>query len=445
MTVAVTPLFPGGPGLTPARRAEREAQQPQVATERGLLARLASDAPSDTEVDGAAVSLPAEGGSEAVARFDGDEEPIGLDDAMNDADIPPATPEQEADSIVAQAQAAVMEEGAAAPDAPLNALRDGLEGFDASALASADPAERAAAERRFEELQAQARRVHTVYDGVEALIASMLPRKVGERMLANLDAAAPAEAVPVSSTTTESTSLSEDLRSAPEFSQGFRDGFADGVKDARREARSGGAGRSWIEALALSPATLIASGGNLVLSALRKAHSGIKQGVQHHRISSFDVIGRQVKTLSADIEREAQWLRAHGMDGLVSEMKATGRPLQEVVKDMERGGPLERLGFHYSGLMQDPAFKDRFDALQDSMARLDLKAGHYAKAGIALDRDVGGDIDAICDRAHRAVDGFPVAKANGKFDLLGDRLREIVEKVQEMLRNLFNRLVPGRG
>lgn len=345
------------------------------------------------------------------------------EDAPGEADI--ETPDLDAEGLSVPTAEEGVGSGADVPEAPaVTDLRAKLEAFDPAALASSDPRVRADAERTLSQLSEQAARVDSVYDGVEALVRAALPRKVAERVVVKLQEPAPAMAGADTQVEVPSA-VAADAGAAP---------TPRGV--------GGAALGTLASTLFLGP---IVGAGMAVLQGLRAAQRGVQRGVQTARVNSFDVIGRQVKSLSSDIEREAQWLRAHGMDGLVDEMKASGHTLREAVARMERGGPLEKIGLQYQGLMQDPEFKQRYEALQDKIERFGHKAEHYAKAGAVIGRDVEPDVEVQYGRVESATDGFPVQNKDGGFGLLGDRLREIADKLRELVSSLLNGFKPGRG
>lgn len=432
MVAEIKPLFPGQTGLTPGRRAELElATAPQAPDRDGPAV---SGSIGEENLDLASPGSPRSGLLAELLRRptpDADSEPLsGVDDGE--------VPEMDADAGTAgeesPAEPAIADESAP----PMVELKEALQDFDASALASPDPQVRAAAETRLRELQEQAVRVDAVYDGVAGLIAAMLPRKLAERVVTSLHVPAPASNLNLTGDRdVEATSALAASSAA----------VAAGSKEQQQSRAPGGGseGAGVIDGIVRSPFTFLAAGGSFAMQGLRNAASGVKSINDTIRKNSFDIMGQQVKSLHSDIQREAQWLRAHGMDGLVDEMKASGHSLRDAMAGMAPGGPLEKLGHQYKGLMTDPEFKQRFDSLQQNIGRFGEKAENYAKGGAKIGRDVEADVEAMCDQIGSATEGFPVQAKNGSFGPLADKIREISEKIREMLKNMFNRLTPGKG
>lgn len=316
-------------------------------------------------------------------------------------------------------------------------LRDALRGFDVNALASTDEAERAEAEGLFQALCAQAFYVDNVFGGVESLLRDIFPEKLASRVVATFDA--PAHSSKAGSPADPATDAGDNRieKSIP------RD-----MIPPRQGVPAGGGG-GVIDAIVRSPFTFLATGGSLAMEALRKsaklANDGGHALAKTVRQSSFDIIGKQVNSLHADIVREAQWLRAHGLDGVIDEMKASGLSLRETVAGMDRGGPLEKVGLQFKGLMVDPEFRERYDMLQEKLDRFPGKAAQYVKGGAALGHDVEADTERLFDGLDKAVEGMPSQKKDGGFELMQDRLREMAEKIRELIHNLLGRLVPGKG
>lgn len=195
---------------------------------------------------------------------------------------------------------------------------------------------------------------------------------------------------------------------------------------------------------ALAAGVLAAGGGSLALSSLKRASDGVQQVVSAGRAKASDVLAKQVNSLAADIERDTSWLRAHGMESIVTQMKDTGRSMREVLPQMQRGGPLESLGFQMKGMLADPEFAQRYAALESNLSRFGLKADRYAKTMVALGRDPEAFLEGQTERVGKAVEGMPVEK-NGAFSALSDKVAEISESIKAVINKIMGRLSPGRN
>ena len=379
----VTPLFPGQTGLTPGRRAELER------------AAGAPAAPPVATVDEGDHAVP---GLLAQLRAHEAEARVEVESA---APAPGQPPE------------------------PVAELQQALAAFNVNALVSPDEQTRQAAQRQLAELTEHAYRVDQVFDGVENLVRGAFPARLADRVMQGM--AAP-QVSPVAAASITGAQAQVQAQAYPQQGGGG----------------SGGA----IDSLVRAPFTMLAAGGSLAMQALRKsAATGAAAG---HRVadavrkSSFDIIGQQVNSLHADIVREAQWLRAHGMDGVVDEMKASGKPLSEAVAGLERGGPLEQVGLRFKGLMTDPEFKQRYEGLQGKLGKFGDKLRQYVKGGVALGHDMEGPAEEMVGGVTDATEGFPLQKKGGGFGLMSERMHEIIEKIREMIHNLMRRLAPGK-
>lgn len=195
---------------------------------------------------------------------------------------------------------------------------------------------------------------------------------------------------------------------------------------------------------ALAAGVLVAGGGSLALAGLKKAGAGVQQVLETGRTKVSDVLAKQVNSLSADIERDTNWLRAHGMESIVTQMKDTGRSMREVLPQMQRGGLLEHLGFQMKGMLAEPEFAQRYQALEANLTRFGLKADRYAKTMVALGRDPESFLEAQTDRVGKAVEGMPIEK-DGKFSALTEKVAEIAESIKAVINKIMGRMAPGRN
>ena len=195
---------------------------------------------------------------------------------------------------------------------------------------------------------------------------------------------------------------------------------------------------------ALAAGVLAAGGGSLALAGIKRANDSVQHVVEAGRIKVSDVLAKQVNSLAADIERDTNWLRAHGMESIVTQMKDTGQSLREVLPQMQRGGPLENLGLQMKGMLAEPEFAQRYAALEANLTRFGLKADRYAKTMVALGRDPEAFLEGQTERVGKAVEGMPVEK-DGKFSALTEKVAEIAESIKAVINKIMGRMSPGRN
>lgn len=195
---------------------------------------------------------------------------------------------------------------------------------------------------------------------------------------------------------------------------------------------------------ALAAGVLAAGGGSVALEGLKRASAGVQQAVEARRVRVSDTLAKNVNSLAADIERDTNWLRAHGMESVVTQMKDTGRSLREVLPELQRGGALEHLGFQMKGMLADPEFAQRYEALEANLDRFGIKADRYAKTMIAAGRDPEAFLEAASEHVSKSVEGLPIEK-DGKFSALSDKVAEMVESIKAVISKMMGRLTPGRS
>ena len=197
--------------------------------------------------------------------------------------------------------------------------------------------------------------------------------------------------------------------------------------------------------LALGAAGLVAVGGSSVaLQALKKAQAGVSSKLEQGRLTSADVLGKQVNSLANDIEQQTNWLRAHGLENIEREMKGSGKSLREVLPQMEKGGPLERLGTEFKGLMADPEFAQKHAELERNLDRFGVKSRNYAQAAVAAHLDPEPAIEAATAKVEQSVGSMPTLK-DGKLGALMDKVSDLADSIKAMINKLMGRLAPGRS
>lgn len=353
---------------------------------------------------------------EAAESDDPDEEPVLLADEVAMPEAAPATVPVKDDVAPAVAPAEQ-------PTNPvMTQLVDQLRQFDVGALAHEDPTIRGQAEDTWRKLLAYAVRVDRAFDGVAEAAKSILPGRLAKELAGVLNAADAHRTV------------------AGERGHGASEGAA-----AHHGHGGGGGGISGaMDSLIRSPITMLQAGGGAMMDGLRKAHSVANDAIGRRRQSAYDVVARQVKSVAADIEADAQWLRAHGMEQVVSELKASGLQPSEAVAAMERGGKLERLGFQAKGVLSEPDVMDRMSQMNDKLKQLSEKGQRLVKAAQVADRDAEQVIEPAMKQVQDALEGMPEVGKDGKFKLLSEKVQEISDKIREILERIISKIVPGR-
>ena len=308
------------------------------------------------------------------------------------------------------------------------ALRSRMEKFDPALLQSNDPAQRAAAKQEL-------RAINEAMGSVNRADIETAARNFGQRLAA---------AVRTNQNSPESpTNPTQQHLASGGGGGGFnlqgKNLLLGGLAGWGVLSAGGGLGLA-----AIAGGTLAMGGGSAALNAFKQARERLGEEIDRRRLSSTDVLAKQVNSIAADIERETAWLRGHGLESIERAMKAQGATLGEVARNMDRGGPLEHLGLQFKGLMADPAFAARYAALDSHLDRFGAKAERYVKAAQAAQQDPDPLIDALAERVAKAVDGVPSEK-DGRFGLVSEKISEIVDRIKAVVQQLVGRLVPGRG
>ncbi|KAF1702938.1 hypothetical protein CSC66_09185 [Pseudoxanthomonas kaohsiungensis] len=300
--------------------------------------------------------------------------------------------------------------------AMLALLESQLLRIDIAGIARRDPE----ALDHWDQVRTDAASVDRVADGVEALAAKHLTPKLAAELAAGLSMAA-----------------DHRQKQHKESLAGQLD------RDPRQLAGHGGNGSaigSAIDAVVRSPLTLLSAGGAMFKAGMQAAGGAMDR----RRKTAFDVLGGQVKSVAADIESDAQWLRAHGLEQVVTEMKASGLAPSEAVGQMHRGGKLERLGLELKGLMAEPDVIERMERLSSNVSKFGVKAERYAKAGPAADRDSNELLGPQLEKLEGALEGLPAVDAEGNFSLMSKKLSDVAEKIRELVERMVNKIMPGR-
>lgn len=319
------------------------------------------------------------------------------------------------------------------PVSDLAALRLRMERFEPAQLRSQDPAEQASA--------------HDELQGINAAIAAAPPADIkaaAELFAARLAAALQPATRQVAADNEQAAPTQQHADTSGGSGMGGfnltgKNLLLGGIASWAALAAGGGVGLA-----ALAGGTFALGGGSAAMDAFKQARESLGQQMERRRLSSTDVLAKQVNSIAADIDRETAWLRGHGLEGIERAMKAQGATLGEVVRGMERGGPLEHLGLQFKGLMADPEFAARYGELDSKLDAFGIKAQRYAKAAHAANKDPEPLMDALTERVAKAVDGLPTEKG-GRFGLVSEKISEIVDRIKAVVQQLMGRLAPGRG
>ncbi|MBB3923748.1 hypothetical protein [Xanthomonas arboricola] len=327
-----------------------------------------------------------------------------------------------------------------APAPPIEARSSNLDGMDPQVanwvhqltafapgeLVDEDRKVAEAANKRWGELVLRGTQLDSVYD-VEEATERVLPAKLVSKFKTAL------------LTSREKSDV--DLRSAVlNGEQAKRD--AGEPEHPQWHSNGGGGGSTIVDSLVKAPFTMMSAGGSMVMEGLRAAQKAVGGVVDQRRKTAFDVLGKQVHSIEAQVSEDANWLRAHGLGQIADELKASGLTPSDAVGEMKRGGKLERLGLQLKGMMLEPEVQQRVDAVQSGLNQYADKADRYAKAGAAIDRDPAEVLEPSMDRLQDAVGDLPVADKEGKFENLGEKLREISEKIRALIERLMDKFMP---
>lgn len=360
-----------------------------------------------------------------VVEEPGPQEPAAADEGSPGAAARPVKFAAVADSPAAPStkeDPAPVSASAPASGAVMDQLVAQMRQFDAAALADEDATVRSKAEQSWQRLLDHALRVDRAYDGVTEAAKQHLPSRLAKELAGVLNAA------------------DAHRTAAAERSLG---GGAGGHR-GHGGGHDGGGISAAFDSLIRSPVTLVQAGGSAMLDGLRKAHSVANDALGRRRQTAYDVLARQVKSVASDIEADAQWLRAHGLEQVVDEIKASGMTPSDAVAEMERGGKLERLGFQAKGVLGEPDVMDRMSSMNDKLKTLSEKSQRLVKAGQVADRDAEQVVEPAMKQVQDALEGMPEVGKDGKFKVLNDKVQEIVDKLRELIERVMNKILPGR-
>ncbi|MFG9567274.1 hypothetical protein ACEP20_14480 [Pseudomonas aeruginosa] len=190
-----------------------------------------------------------------------------------------------------------------------------------------------------------------------------------------------------------------------------------------------------------APFALASAAGSLVLGSLKTMGDQARSFYQKRAVNGHQVLERQLNDHATRIDGLTSRLRQSGMGEFIAELKATGRPANEIFDGMKPGGPYEKFGRRFSSLMEDADFAANYANLQRHMDEFGDLASRYAKAGIDLNLDYSDAVDRNLSKISAATEGFPGMK-DGAFKHLQEMAQQIGERIKRLVDRLMGRLAP---
>ncbi len=190
-----------------------------------------------------------------------------------------------------------------------------------------------------------------------------------------------------------------------------------------------------------APFAITAAAGSLVVHGLRSLGDKAKGYYTKGMENGYAIQERQLDAASNGIVSLTDSLRKSGMESLITDMKATGRPMHEIFQGMEPGGPYQHFSNRFSGLLKDKAFAAQYARLEDALKHFGFLAHDLAQTGVELGRDATETIDRNLETVSQATEGFSFKK-NGMVKHLQELVQTISESIRTLIANLTRRLRP---
>ena len=190
-----------------------------------------------------------------------------------------------------------------------------------------------------------------------------------------------------------------------------------------------------------APFALTAAAGSLVMNSLKAIGGKAKSYYEKDRINGHSILAAQLNQNAAEIASLTTSLKKRGMDDLIREMRATGRPAREVCEGMKPGGPYQHLSERYNTLMDDKDFAKEYSRLQEVLDEFDFNASRYAAAGVELNLDYSDAIDRNLEAISASTEGI-IFKKDGAIKHLQELARQIGERISDLVNSLMGRLKP---
>ena len=190
-----------------------------------------------------------------------------------------------------------------------------------------------------------------------------------------------------------------------------------------------------------APFALASAAGSLVLGSLKTMGDQARSFYQKRAVNGHQIMERQLNDHATRIDGLTNRLRQSGMGEFIAELKATGRPANEIFDGMKPGGPYEKFGRRFSSLMDDAEFASTYANVQRHMDEFGDLASRYAKAGIDLNLDYSDAVDRNLSKISAATEGFPGMK-DGAFKHLQEMAQQIGERIKRLVDRLMGRLAP---
>ncbi|MBG6717496.1 hypothetical protein [Ectopseudomonas hydrolytica] len=207
------------------------------------------------------------------------------------------------------------------------------------------------------------------------------------------------------------------------------------------EGAAAAAGTDLLSKALSAPFALASAAGSLVLGSLKTMGDQARSFYQKRAVNGHQIMERQLNEHATRIDGLTSRLRQSGMAEFITELKATGRPANEIFDGMKPGGPYERFGRRFSSLMEDADFASAYAKLQRHMDDFGDLASRYAKAGVDLNLDYSDAVDRNLSKISAATEGFPGMK-DGAFKHLQEMAQQIGERIKRLVDRLMGRLAP---
>ncbi len=204
----------------------------------------------------------------------------------------------------------------------------------------------------------------------------------------------------------------------------------------------GGGGQSDLLTQVLSaPFAITAAAGSLIINSMKAAGDKVRGFYVKGRENGHAILGQQLDDSASNIARMTDSLKQQGMGEIIADMKATGRPANEIFQGMTPGGPHQHFSDRFSSLMKNESFAQQYAKLEDSLSDFGFKASHYAQMGVELNLDHSDAIERNLEKISASTEGF-IFKKDGVIKHLQELARSISESISEMINNLFHRPKP---
>lgn len=215
----------------------------------------------------------------------------------------------------------------------------------------------------------------------------------------------------------------------------------DAAHPAQEAPVNGGAQSDLLTQALTAPFAITAAAGSLIVSSLKLAGDKARGFYVKGRENGHAILGQQLDESAANIASMTSALKQQGMGDLIADMRATGRPANEIFSGMAPGGPHQHFSDRFSALMKNEGFARQYAKLEDALSDFGFKASHYAQMGVELNRDYSDAIERNLEKISASTEGF-IFKKDGVIKHLQELARSISETISNMINNLLGRHKP---